>query len=76
MERNGKKNMLSVSQPFDKVRSSSLNNELLKMIPEDIFINQKKKIQEIKYSSERSSTLQLKEFKLDGIKEDNVGPIK
>lgn len=76
MEKQGKKNMLSLSQPFEKFRSASLHDELLKMIPEDIFINQKKKIQEIKYTSERSSTLQLKEFKLDEIKEETTGPIK
>ena len=70
MDKNGNKIMLSVSNPFDKIRSRSLNNELLKIIPEDIFINQKKKIQELKYSSEKSSIAQLKDFKLDDNTED------
>jgi hypothetical protein len=49
------------------MRSATLNSEMLKNIPEEIFINQKKKIQELKYFSEKSQTLNLDELRFDEI---------
>ena len=63
MQTNDKKRTISLNQY--NMRSATLNSEKLKNIPEEIFINQKKKIQELKYYSEKSPTFEINEDDLD-----------
>lgn len=63
MKTNEKKSIKK--NPLDNRRSATFTNEMLYNISEEIFINQKKKIQELKYLTEKSSTLKINDSKID-----------
>jgi hypothetical protein len=47
--------------PYENRRSATFTNDMLNKISEEIFLNQKKKIQEMKYLTEKCATLKIKE---------------